>query len=70
VSTRIVDRYGEPYPTNDVRRRLGFLGGDHLPVDSGGECYAPDPRPREIPVVNEMTGDEYFPPECKRGVRR
>lgn len=25
MATRIVDRHGEPYPTRDVRTRMGFL---------------------------------------------
>lgn len=25
MSTRIVDRHGEPYPTREVRQRMGFL---------------------------------------------
>lgn len=41
MGTRVVDRYGLPFETVEVRKRIGFLGGDHLPVDSGGEVTAP-----------------------------
>lgn len=29
----ILDRWGEPIPTRVVRKRMGFIGGDHLPDD-------------------------------------
>lgn len=64
MPTRIVDRYGLPYPTNEVRVRLGFLGGDHLPVDSGGEVTAPAyPSPVEPRYVRADIDAE----EARRG---
>lgn len=36
--TRIVDRHGEPYPTREVRQRMGFIGGE---VDASNESEPP-----------------------------
>jgi hypothetical protein len=30
MATKIVDRTGRPFPTQELRRRMGFLGGDLL----------------------------------------
>lgn len=64
MPTRVVDRYGVPYPTEDVRKRIGFLGGDHLPVDSGGEVTAPAYPP---PVEPRYARLDFDAEEARRG---
>lgn len=33
MGTRIIDRFGKPFPTEEIRRRMGFMGGDALRAD-------------------------------------
>ena len=70
MATTVLDRYGKPFATNEVRKRIGFLGGDYLPVDSGGECHAPSVERRDTSWLNETTGGAYEPPECRKRVQK
>lgn len=59
MATTVLDRYGKPFATNEVRKRIGFLGGDYLPVDSGGECHAPSVERRDTAFARETTGGAW-----------
>jgi len=65
MPTTVLDRYGKPFATNEVRKRIGFLGGDYLPVDSGGECHAPSVERRETAFARETTEGSWEAPECR-----
>lgn len=66
MGTRIVDRHGEPYPTREVRRRMGFLGGDHLDSDSGGGASIGEPRAEKMDRLRETSEGEDDAPLMKQ----
>ena len=52
MPTRVVDRYGEPFETVELRRRIGFMGGD-LIADSEPCSGVQVPAVQEGPVMVE-----------------
>ena len=52
MSTRIVDRYGEPYPTREVRPCMGFLKGE---LDAEGSEPPTWDRPRHFEITELRT---------------
>lgn len=69
MSTRIVDRHGEPFPTEDVRRRIGFIGERTHPVDLGGEVIVNEPRAEMQPILYETRDGEWTPPHARQRPR-
>ena len=66
MGTKIVNRYGEPYPTREVRPRMGFVEGE---LDA--ECSEPPTFQQPaftMPAAN-MTSDGEDEPPFFRGKR-
>lgn len=65
MSTRIVDRHGEPYPTREVRQRMGFIKGE---VDADNESEPPSFKVAdfEMPRLRETSENgEWKTPMAK-----
>lgn len=58
MATRVVDRYGRAYDTREVRRRMGFMGGDELDAEGGEPPTWDAPGHFEIPELR-LTGDGF-----------
>lgn len=65
MSTRVVDRYGRPFPTEEVRPRMGFLGGDALPTD-GEPCTFSQPSNAEVPMLRDTSDGDNDPMIARR----
>ena len=48
MGTRIVDAHGEPFPTVEVRRRMGFMGGDLIEEHDTASSVTPPERTYEV----------------------
>ena len=61
MATKVVNRYGEPFQTRDVRRRMGFLGGDELDAESSEPPSFTQPS-FSMPAVERTSDGEDGPP--------
>ena len=64
MSTRVVDRFGYPYSTREVRKRMGFMP-DELDANDGEPVSFQSPA-FDMPGLRETSEDGGFmPPLCK-----
>lgn len=66
MSTRIVNRYGEPYETRHVRQRMGFLPGK-LDADGGEPVTFQQPTHFEITDKRRTSDGENDEPLMMKG---
>lgn len=64
MATRIVDRHGEPYPTREVRQRMGFLPGE-LAAESSEPPTFTQPA-FGMPATERTSKGEDEPPLARR----
>ena len=67
MSTRIVDRHGEPYPTREVRQRMGFIPGELNAEGSEPPTFC---CPQfSMPALNNTSDGENDEPLMRKGRR-
>lgn len=68
MSTRVVNRYGEPYETRQVRQRMGFLR-DEL-GESGEPVTFTQPSGFTMPATERTSEGEGEPPIARSPLAR
>lgn len=64
MGTRIVDRHGVPYPTREVRQRMGFIPGELNAEGSEPPTFS---CPQfSMPALNNTSDGENEPPAGRK----